>query len=83
MGLFLCLWILILLLKKARSLFLLLLAWVNKMETVQLDPAQINQLLAAVNSLVPLLETGFNVVASGLACVCFWLGMNSWESVAK
>lgn len=46
------------------------------MDTVQIDPAQLQLLLDAIN-------TGANVLVSAVACVCFWLGMNSWETVAK
>lgn len=53
------------------------------METVSIDPAQIQQLLDSLSSLSVILENAANVVVSGLAAVCFWLGMNSWETVAK
>jgi hypothetical protein len=57
------------------------------MDTVGIDPAQIQQLLDSNAALQLAIQTALkdvaSVVVSGLACVCFWLGMNSWESVAK
>jgi hypothetical protein len=46
------------------------------MENVSIDPAQITAVISAI-------ETAVNVVVSAIACVCFFLGMNSWESSAK
>lgn len=57
------------------------------METVGIDPAQIQQLIdsnsAMQAAIVSAISTASSLVVSALACVCFWLGMNSWEGVAK
>lgn len=53
------------------------------MELVSVDPAQIQQVLESITSLSSLIENAINSLISALACVCFWLGMNSWETVAK
>jgi hypothetical protein len=46
------------------------------METVQIDPAQIQAITDAI-------ANAANLFVSGCAAVCFWLGMNSWETSAK
>jgi hypothetical protein len=46
------------------------------METVAINPAQIAEIIEAI-------QTATSVVVAACAAVCFWLGMNSWESVAK
>lgn len=46
------------------------------METYLIDAQQLQTVLDAISSAA-------NIVVTGCACICFWLGMNSWESVAK
>ncbi len=46
------------------------------METILIDAQQLQTVLDAISSAA-------NIVVAGCACICFWLGMNSWESVAK
>lgn len=53
------------------------------MEPTTIDPTQIQALIDAINALQPALESVGNAIVSACAVVCFWLGMNSWETVAK
>lgn len=46
------------------------------METILIDAQQLQTVLDAIRN-------ASNIVIAGCACICFWLGMNSWESVAK
>jgi hypothetical protein len=46
------------------------------MEIVQLDPAQIQHFTDLASAAV-------NAIVMAIACVCFFLGLNSWESSAK
>jgi hypothetical protein len=46
------------------------------METILIDAQQLQTVLDVISNAA-------NVVVGACAIVCFWLGMNSWESVAK
>ncbi len=46
------------------------------METIAINPAQVAELIEAIQNTA-------NAIVIACAVVCFWLGMNSWESVAK